>query len=453
MQIILIAIGLLFFANPMRGVIDVLPDFIGCLFILAGLRKCSTVVEKLEAARESFLKLTLVTLLRFASFFLSLSISDASRLMLVTTFSILELIFLIPALLQLVDGFVYAAMRFGGEAAMGYREKKVAVAAHEESPKIIEVRRVETVDSFKRFSVIFVALRAVLNVVPELVALQDNDVFSSETLLLGNFYELFFWTTAVVCLAVGIVWAIREFRYFKGIAGDRETVAALEEKYQTDILPNRALLTTQNMRLVERLLVVLAVFSIHFYLDYEDFIPGFLFAVIFMTLIATLGAPKKYYALGIVHVAVSVALTVYRNFFLKGNSIRDVAHWSDAVLSYLPVMVLTVLSAVLGILSVVILARLLMKRVYADLPLIGLDPGALSEQDTEMMSIIRKKLTFASVGISLTFVSDVIFVFVSPYYPWISVIHLVAAVVAVVSVVSLTTTLDEYPYRQISEIV
>ena len=442
MHIILIAVGLLFFLNPMRGVIDVLPDFIGCLLILAGLHQPSALVEKLDEARKSFLRLTLVTLLRTAAFFLTLSVSDASRLMLVTVFSILELIFLIPALTQLIDGFVYASMRYGGDAALALKRKKGKSAP------------VETVDSFKRFSVIFVSIRALCNILPELVALQDNDEIDMEALPLENFYELFFWMSAIVCLVFGVIWAIREFRYFSGVAHDKALVSALMGKYKTEIEPNKPLRTTSMMHLARQLLIVLSVFSIHFYLDYEDFIPGFLFAVIFIALVVLLDAPKLYTAIGFVQIGVSIALLLTRRAFLAENKIVDVAHWSDAAIRYIPVEILTVCAAALAIFSVCMIMKQFQKQVLYDVAIIGIDAysPALPKEDAEVIAHLKKRLLLCGIFLSVPSLCDVIYVFAAPYAPWISVLHIIAAVCAIVSAVSLTTALEDYPYRQISDL-
>ena len=59
-----IFIGMLFFFNPSFGVVDVLPDFIGCLFIYLGLSRISVISRIMAEARTAFLKLLAVCLLK-----------------------------------------------------------------------------------------------------------------------------------------------------------------------------------------------------------------------------------------------------------------------------------------------------------------------------------------------------------------------------------------------------
>ena len=60
----LVFFGMLFFCNPCFAVIDILPDFIGCLLIFAGLSRVSLIQGSMREARFAFLKLAAVDILK-----------------------------------------------------------------------------------------------------------------------------------------------------------------------------------------------------------------------------------------------------------------------------------------------------------------------------------------------------------------------------------------------------
>ena len=52
-----IAAGIFFLLNPNITVIDLLPDFIGCILIISGLGLLRDISDSLEEARKNFLRL------------------------------------------------------------------------------------------------------------------------------------------------------------------------------------------------------------------------------------------------------------------------------------------------------------------------------------------------------------------------------------------------------------
>ena len=64
--------GLIFLFNPNINVIDVLPDFIGCIFIVKGLSKLSDLDRRIASAKAKFRRLAWVALFKaFVSLFTS----------------------------------------------------------------------------------------------------------------------------------------------------------------------------------------------------------------------------------------------------------------------------------------------------------------------------------------------------------------------------------------------
>ena len=50
MEFTLITVGLLFFMNPLVAIVDIFPDFIGCILILLGINRLRAVSPELDDA-------------------------------------------------------------------------------------------------------------------------------------------------------------------------------------------------------------------------------------------------------------------------------------------------------------------------------------------------------------------------------------------------------------------
>lgn len=453
MNIFAIAFGFLFFLNPMRHVIDIIPDVIGCLFILVGLRKAAWVVEKLDTAREFFWKVFLVTLLRTASILLVSAFSESMRLLMTFAFDILELIFLLPAISALIDGFVYAGMRFGGDSVMRYKSKKQKVI--KDGVKTVSTVKVETVEGLKRFTFVFLLIRAFLNVVPELTSLQDQ--FDSG-LIFADFYELIFGMCAFVCLIIGIVWGIAVFRYFAAVAKDPVLVPLLRNKLETEILPNKYFMTGEMMRQVPLWLILLSVFSADIYMDQMNIFPGVLTAVFFVLLFVQMKAHWCFTMLAVGYGILSGVTLYLQNAFLNEHNFRDVAQWDTAFKAYIPVETVAIMTALLGVAAVALLWKVLYKRFLEHLLLIDVDASTpenralLSRQDKSALTLVQNRMRLAMGLVMVSHVMGGVFVLLVPYMPVLWLLNLLVCVASVMAAASLNSALADYPYRMIKDL-
>ena len=123
MKLFWIGAGMLFLANPVVGVYDYLPDFIGCLLIMYAIRDGAYIVEKLESARRWFMYAALLGVVRTLVSFADIESQHTLPLTLAFIFAIVEMIVYIPAFAELFKGFDYTAMRLGGSnvLSMGRR--------------------------------------------------------------------------------------------------------------------------------------------------------------------------------------------------------------------------------------------------------------------------------------------------------------------------------------------
>jgi len=454
MNILAIAFGLLFFLNPMRHVIDIFPDVIGCLLILFGLKKSAWVVEKLDNAREIFWKVFLVTLLRTTSILLVSVFSESMRLLMTFVFDVLELIFLLPAISALIDGFAYAGMRFGGDSVMRYKSKKQK--SIKDGIKTVSKVKVETVEGLKRFTVVFLLIRAFLNVVPELTSLQDQ---FDTGLIFADFYELIFGMCAFVCLIIGIVWGVAVFRYFAAVAKDPVLVPLLQNKLETEIFPNKHFMTGEMMRQIPLWLILLSVFSADIYMDQVNIFPGLLAAVFFILLFVQMKAHWSFTAL-VVGYGIASGVTLYfQSVFLNEYDLRDASQWDTASGAYVPTEVAAVITALLGVVSVVLLWKILQKRFLEHLLLIDVDASTsekralLSRQDKTAYALVVNRMRITMGLLAASHVMGGVFVLLVPYMPVLWLANLLLCIATVIAAASLNSVLAEYPYGLIKELV
>ncbi|MBR5445572.1 MAG: hypothetical protein IKV57_05595, partial [Clostridia bacterium] len=97
-------IGFLFLINPVIHVMDILPDCIGYFLIVKGLSKTALFVDHLAVARGQFWKLALIDLVKMFSILLWPLVSDSGMLLLTFVFSVLELMYFLPAVNSLFEG-------------------------------------------------------------------------------------------------------------------------------------------------------------------------------------------------------------------------------------------------------------------------------------------------------------------------------------------------------------
>ena len=291
MKIGYMIIGCIFLFNPFINIIDIFPDFIGYLFIMRALAELSDLDRNICNARNRFKSAMWVSLVKCALVFASMIFDSTWYLILTFTFGILEGMYLIPAFVDLFYGISYlegrytdhrsrfeALPKFGGifdktefENGTAYfeifpqnlRDRKPAFAEE----KVFFGDRYATIalgdagfasrnrkkvsyfyesTEARTMSVIFVIVRAVATIIPELTAIAETGSGYVESNPIEDFSALRWLLIAVLAvfsLIVGIVWLVRMIGYFNIFRKDQEFLSVLQEKYQAEIVPNKGLWT------------------------------------------------------------------------------------------------------------------------------------------------------------------------------------------------------------------
>ena len=216
-----VAAGFCFLFNPVIGVNDFLPDFIGWLPILYGLGRLSDLSEDLAFAKKQATRLFYIGLARIAVMVIMPSIEDKG-LSLVFTF--LSAVFETGLILLFFGGF------FKGMSYLSIRQGGDVVSKN--------LNRVKTA------SAVFAVMRGAFNLLPELKYLSTSE-YEGEITAFGTF-DLANYPTALLIINLvfagiaGIVWLCLIIPWLRGVMSDsaflRSLYASYSEKTSSDSL-------------------------------------------------------------------------------------------------------------------------------------------------------------------------------------------------------------------------
>ena len=291
MKIGYMIVGCIFLFNPFINIIDILPDFIGYLFILRALAELSDLERNVRNARARFKAAMWVSVVKCALILASRIFDSTWYLILTFSFGILESMYLIPAFIDLFYGISYleerytdhksrfdALPQFGGifdktefengrayfevfaqnmrDRNPAFAEEKVwfgdryATIALREAGFASRIRKktayfYESTEA-RTLSVIFLIIRAACNIIPELTAIAETGSGYVESNPIEEFSALrwlLILVLAIFALIVGILWLVRMTKYFNVFRKDEEFLAVLRKKYEDEVVPNRGLWT------------------------------------------------------------------------------------------------------------------------------------------------------------------------------------------------------------------
>ncbi len=213
----LATVALITFFNPCVNIIDILPDFIGCLIIAHLLTAPSLVAPYFSEARTWAYRAAAVSALKLPTLVAVVMIrsqntQDNDVIALVAiVFLTLELICFIPAVNNLFSALFYLGERTDAEALLRGDGKH--------SP-----------DGLKALTLCFIILRGVLSALPELLRLTRAVELGDSTTVIARGSHLYPYAVLIsvlITLAVGIIFLIRWTGYLKAIRSEGKFYSAL----------------------------------------------------------------------------------------------------------------------------------------------------------------------------------------------------------------------------------
>jgi len=263
----------IFLCNPMTNIIDILPDFFGYLFLLKALGKWADLCPNIADAVQGLSKLRWFMLLKLFAMVLVPLVDDTYVLVLTFAFAVIELIYLLPALGRMFDGFEYFGTRFNSRAIF------------------VNLKNLRTLTS-----ILFV-VRSALVVFPELCSLSS---FEYSGLVTGgvqiNYAD---YKVALIILnfllstLIGILWLVNWIPYFKRIGTETDFLSRVKHDYDLEITNNFGLTFRRALRTVISLILVGFAFFPNLWIDEINIIPTFVGAIFLIAAMAKLGKISK----------------------------------------------------------------------------------------------------------------------------------------------------------------
>ena len=356
--IIGLIIGFVFLCNPEIAVFDIFPDFIGYAIILSSLSNLSDMFYQFDDAKRAFRNGMYISLLKLVSIFVIFGVFDyanrASGMLLFTfTFAILELIFLLPGYKKLFEGFLYSATRIDTHSIFlcGYNDKEHN--KNLEKCKAAGKTPITITTKAYRFAVLFVIIKNIFTLAPELTTLISDSKYRFITLLRGF--------AAVISLVFGLVFIIRMTRYFLVLKRDVAYINGLREKYESEVMPKTHIFTSRKVRFSLSFAIAAVFLSVNIYNDEINLISGVIFFALALAFFCmTKGeskASKSGIIFSIIGIAISGAEWVMSIIFYTNHYVGEVSKFPHAYAEYYRMAAFSVAHTALYILTVALMLR------------------------------------------------------------------------------------------------
>lgn len=265
MSFALLIAGIIFLVNPTVRMIDLLPDFVGCLLLFAGLSRLYVLEERLERARKLLCYFMLVSALKIpASLYFPIK-AKQYLLPFSFAFSVVEIILMVSFFVSLTGGLEYLASRDGVMKGHGKRSESASIVAF-----------------------IFSIARGVLSFAPELLVLgeqtDDFDYTFSPTpgqnaALIKPYAEVLCF---VLVLVFGIYTAVVLIKYLTHLRNDKVFIKRLHERYLQYERDNFVTLTQRRMKLALLVIFIGIVLLLNPVVDFMNVLPNTL-SVLFLS--------------------------------------------------------------------------------------------------------------------------------------------------------------------------
>ena len=301
-----------FFFNPCINIIDPLPDFFGVVLLINGLRKWGDLCPGMSDAIQGLMKLRWLMLLKMLFMALVPIVDDTYVLIFTFGFAILELIYMLPAIGRIFDGFEYFGTRFNGRSV--YRDYK----------------------NVRTLTYMFFVGKSILVVLPELCSLSSYEysgyVTAGVQIDFARYKYPLLGVGIFLTALTGILWLVSIIPYWKRIGNDKEFMKRVSDQYDLEVGNDIGLAFRRALYTVLALITAAPVFFLNMWFDGMNVIPNFLGGLLLVAAMWKLSKfttdikPAKivcvaFTAVSVVSFAVSTVFSalfeldsVYRNF-------------------------------------------------------------------------------------------------------------------------------------------
>lgn len=315
----LIFTGFIFFLNFNVGIVDFLPDFIGCLLILAGLSKLRDIDGRFDYA----FRLTSYMTGFFAVKAVVSLVQQNYTLPFTFISSVVETIYLIFLFTNIFGAIEYTAQRHGGTFLEGYVPVRIK---DKKTGKVTTVQKhVSFSNNASIMAFIFSIAKGVLVFIPESIELMTHTdeldlsynasrfsaAIAKPPVMLFCYLVI---TIAAICFVI-IVGS-----YFRKIRADKAYISSLCEMYDRDVRPNVKMFITRSLVVINALIVIALLTLPDFKIEYFNVLPN---VISYVLLIFAFVMISKYADTSripcIVSLAMASCVSVFNTWYLFTN--------------------------------------------------------------------------------------------------------------------------------------
>ncbi len=310
----LIVIGLLFLSNPIMGLVDLLPDFIGYFLLILGLDGVKRLNGDIEYGVGKLKYLCVISVIAFIFMFYTFKMDSSWILTLTFSYMSLSVIFGLNACNDIFNGIDYLTDRHGSEGFPSAYEPKIMTK-------------------------IYIIVKAALVTIPQLYALVETAAKGELdpnrdylAILATKKYAVVVCALFSICIA--IAWLKYVIKYCIAFKKDEALISKLKQMYVNDYSKDGIPINFWEISFGSGMILVSHVFIYDFVLDTVHFLPEFLSIAISLVGIITI---RKYldvkglWKYAVPALLVHVFLFFYRNKFVENVIIET----NDITLSHL----------------------------------------------------------------------------------------------------------------------
>lgn len=303
---IIMSAAVLFLVNPVFGITDFLPDFLGYALLITGLSGLSELEDNLREAKKGFSVLMFVTAGKLALRLTFPTLSAMTKLLLSFCFATVETIFFLPASAKLYSGLDYLLSRHS-DADCAAKPQKL-----------------------KGWTYAFFLVRSAASFAPLLPTLSVSGTGDGGTFIYGygetvwtQFTDLYNIFGAVLTLAFALPWAVMFVKMNLAVIKNGAFTDAISEKFKREVLAFPLKISAERLKTAMLLFTVSCGFTANFYIDYVNILPNFISALLLFAAVLFLRDAPKIPVRVCAVLSVGRSVLSYAELLLQRNFVKE----------------------------------------------------------------------------------------------------------------------------------
>lgn len=447
----LVLAGFIFLFNPVIHVVDVVPDALGFFLIVAGLSKTSCFISKLSDARDAFMKLAFVEVIKFFSIVFIPYTSGSALVLMAFVFGVLELIMFIPALNYLFEGISFAGLWYNGTAV--YAKEKI-----KSNKKFARTPR-ELLTVTKKYILFFYIFRICATLIPELTELQMYDNVGEIKAIqrsLVSYKPFLYIVFGISVFILGFILIKKVSVYFGGIRKDKTFNDLLQQKYESDIKNRPTFFIARRMKTALFLFCLSIATSFILTLDGINVLSGVISSALLIASAAMISKYNRFAIIATVLAAVrsiiSIVTFVLQFRYFDEYTVEAVEWVSKAYDMYYKMAIVEAFEYIVALASILMYIAVLMKCIKSHLEMFGVKTEnaqySKKNRDLETYNVVGGKLLMCAILAIINYIMSGAYHYILVSMSLITIINWVISIVFITYVVMTVNAINNYVYNK-----